>query len=246
MSSYVPLWCKSHYSFLEGASAPEELVEEAHRLGLHALAVTDRDGVYGVVRAFSTARTLGMQLLIGAQVTVSDGSMIVLLAQNRRGYANLCRLLTIGQSRTPKGRSAATWEEICSHAEGLLALWGGTRSLLVQEADPQDVARHLGEAFGDRLYGLLARHRHAAESRQETRLRQRAKHYQLPFVAAREVLYHVPARRPLHDVLTCIRHQVTLTTAGTRITPNAEHALLTPEAIANLFADEPAAVARTK
>src|SRR5262245_9302135 len=89
MSAYVPLWCKSHCSFLEGASAPDALVDEAHRLGLRSLALTDRDGVYGIVRAHVQARTLGLQLLIGAQVTVSDGSSLLLLAQDRRGYAQL-------------------------------------------------------------------------------------------------------------------------------------------------------------
>src|SRR5262245_39935609 len=100
MSVYVPLWCKSHYSFLEGASAPEALVEEAQRLGLHSLALTDRDGVYGIVRAHGQARTLGAQLLIGAQVTMTDGSVLLLLAQNRYGYAQLCRLLTRGHLRS--------------------------------------------------------------------------------------------------------------------------------------------------
>ena len=246
MSTYVPLWCKSHYSFLEGVSHPEELLEEARRLGLSALALTDRDGVYGVVRAFANARTLGMQLIVGAQVTLTDDSMILLLAQTRCGYANLCRLLTIGQGRAPKGRSAVSWEEICAHAGGLIALWGGGRSALVQATDPNAVAGRLHEAFGDRLYGLLTRPRRAADGRHEARLRRRAERYGLPLVAAREVLYHTPARRWLQDVLTCLRHQVTLATAGTRINPNAEHALLAPAAFTELFADEPAAVSRTE
>src|SRR5881396_1077158 len=102
MSSYVPLWCKSNYSFLEGASHPDELVEEACRLGLPAIALTDRDGVYGVVRAHVKAREMGMKLIIGSQVTVADGSTIVLLAQDRSGYANLCRLITKGRLRSEK------------------------------------------------------------------------------------------------------------------------------------------------
>src|SRR5262249_10318186 len=100
-------------------------------------------------------------------------------------------------------------------------------------------------AFGDRVYALLTRHRQASDISQEQRLRTRAARYGLPLVAAIEVLYHTPAQRPLQDVLTCIRHQVTLTTAGRRIKPNAEHALLTPEAFTALFADAPDTVART-
>ena len=83
MPSYVPLWCKSNFSFLEGASHPDELVEEARRLGLSALALTDRDGVYGIVRAHVKAREAGLHLIVGSEITVDDGSTIVLLAQDR-------------------------------------------------------------------------------------------------------------------------------------------------------------------
>ena len=125
MSSYVPLWCKSNFSFLEGASHPDELIEEAHRLGLPALAITDRDGVYGIVRAHVKARELGLRLIVGSQVTAEDESTIILLAQDRSGYANLCRLLTAGRLCSEKGESSVTWDEIYQCAAGLIALWGG-------------------------------------------------------------------------------------------------------------------------
>src|SRR3989338_6331659 len=140
MSSYAPLWCKSNFSFLEGASHPDELVEEAHRLGLQSLALTDRDGVYGIVRAHVKAREVGLHLIVGSEITASDGSTIVLLAQDRSGYANLCRLITAGRLRSPKGESSVTWEEICQHANGLIALWGGEQSLIVGEADRDEAA----------------------------------------------------------------------------------------------------------
>src|SRR5215471_19156801 len=202
MAAYVPLWCKSHYSFLEGASAPDALVDEARRLGLRSLALTDRDGLYGVVRAHGQARALGVQLLIGAQVTLSDRSHLLLLAQDRRGYAHLCRLLTTGHGCAPKGQSAVTWEEVAAHAPGLLALWGGAGSVLTRDPDPTSVASLLRDAFGDRVYALLTRHRQASDVPREQRLRARAARYGLPLVAAIEVLYHTPALRPLQDVLT--------------------------------------------
>src|SRR5574337_268026 len=121
---YTPLWCKSHFSFLEGASHPEELVEEAHRLGLKSLALTDHDGVYGIVRAHVKARELGLHLIVGAQVTLVDHSILVLLAQDRNGYSNLCRLITTGRLRSPKGESSVTWDEVYRQAGGLIALWG--------------------------------------------------------------------------------------------------------------------------
>ena len=305
MSSYVPLWCKSNFSFLEGASHPDELVEEAHRLGMPALALTDRDGVYGAVRAHVKAREVGLKLIIGSQVSVADGSTIVLLAQDRGGYANLCRLLTTGRLRSEKGESAVSWEEVCWHAAGMLALWGGEQSLISDSmlhregekqsvmpalrlgsgqapvgiqgggataknldsrlrgndekknrlrtevdlvtgsTDPDEVAGKLRDAFGDRFYGLLTRHRRDDEVAQEARMRERAKRYGFVLAAANEVLYHTPARRPLQDVLTAIQHGVPVASCGRRLKPNAEYDLKSPYAFARLFADDPAAFNRT-
>jgi error-prone DNA polymerase len=243
---YVPVWCKSNFSFLEGASHPEELVETCDALGLRSLALTDRDGVYGIVEAHTKARELGVQLIVGAEMTIDDGTTIVLLATNREGYANLCRLITLGRRRSPKGESVVHWREICAHAEGLLALWGGERSLLAGEADPFFVAHELREAFGDRMYAMVARHRRAEEPGQEARLRQRAERYDIPTVAAVEVLYHKRERRDLQDVLTCLRHRVKLSEAGRLIRSNAEHALKAPHAFDALFHDDPSSVERTR
>ena len=246
MSSYVPLWCKSNFSFLEGASHPDELIEEAYRLGLPALALTDRDGVYGIVRAYVKARELGLKLIVGSQVTVEDESVIILLAQDRRGYANLCRLLTAGRLRSEKGESAVTWDEIYHHAEGLIALWGGDQSLVVGEVEPNEVAGNLRDAFGDRLYGMITRHRREDEVVEETRLRERAKRYGFQLAAANEVLYHTPARRPLQDVLTAIRYGIPVASCGRRLKANAEHSLHSPYIFARLFADDPAAIICTQ
>ncbi len=243
---YTPVWCKSAFSFLEGASHPEELVDEAHRLGLRAIALTDRDGVYGVVRAHVAARETGCRLIPGAEVTLTDGSMIVLLARDRGGYANLCRLLTRGRLRSPKGQCAVTWDEVCAHAHGLLALWGGDRSLLAGEEDPHATAGAVREAFGDALYALVTRHRRDTDPRREARVRGRATRHNLPVAAAVEVLYHTPARRPLQDALVCLRHGRQLVDAGGVIKPNAEHALRSLHAFAMLFHDDPGAVQRTE
>lgn len=242
---YVPLWCKSNYSFLEGASHPDELVEEAHRLGLQSLALTDRDGVYGMVRALGKAEELGVQLIVGAEVTLMDDSCVVLLCASREGYANLCRLLSKGRLRCAKGMSQVSVAEVCEHAAGLIALWGGRRAALVQEVEPALMGRQLREAFGERLYALLTRHHEEGEERLEQRLRERAARWGIPLVAGMEVLYHTAARRPLQDVLTCIRHGVTLATAGRRIRPNAEHALRAPRGFSLLYPDDGDAVRRT-
>ncbi len=309
--SHAALWCKSHFSFLEGASHPDELVEQAHRLGLSALALTDRDGVHGMVRAFVKARELGVQLIAGAQVSVAprdaalapspvtvprvglhgeelgrgpgwssgepvleiepersrrgrvrrapaapreatavSSSALVLLASDKRGWTSLTRLLTAGRRRSAKGKSLVSWREVCEHSAGLLALWGGDESLLASELGGSEEALaqlsgELREAFGDRLYAMACRHLTAEDVPREARLRARARAWNLPVVAASEVLYHQRARRPLQDVLTCIRHGVTLATAGRRIRGNDEHGLLSPHAFARRWADDPSAVART-
>jgi len=258
--SYIPLWCKSNGSFLEGASHPEELVEHAHALGLPAIAITDHDGVYGIVRAHVKAKELGIALIVGAEVTVrlrSGGagsepgreadSSIVLLAQNRQGYASLCRLISTGRLRAPKGEIDLKWDDVYAHAGGLLALWGGDRSLIAGEdvAQAREVGRQLKDAFGDRLYAMAARHRRDTEIPEELRLRALASELAIPIAAAVEVLYHSPSRRMLQDVLTCIRHGTTIHTAGRTLKPNGEHALRSAASFAALFEDDPSAIART-
>jgi error-prone DNA polymerase len=245
VSGYAALWCKSSFSFLEGASHPDEYVETAALLGLRAVALTDRDGVYGIVQAHLRAQELGVRLLVGSQVSVDDGSQIVLLTTDRRGYANLCRLVTRGRLRSEKGRSSVSWEEVCEHSEGVIALWGGERSAITGPVEPLHVAASLKDAFSDRLYAMAARHRRAEELEEEARLRHRAARFDIPIVAAVEALYHSPARRPLQDILTCIRHGTRLATVGRLTRPNAEHALKPPRTFIDLFEDDFAAVSRT-
>ena len=213
-------------------------MEACRRLGLSSLTLTDRNGVYGIVRAHVRARELDVHLVVGSQVSLRDGSEIVLLVQDREGYAHLCRLLTAGHLRGAKGNCRVGWEEVCRHSPGLIALWiGGTGPPFPEP---------LRAAFEDRLYVVLARHRRAEETLKEIRLRELADRFGLPTVAAVEVLYHTPGRRPLQDVLTCIREGVTLPAAGRLLRPNDQHALKGPEDMARLFADDPASLERTR
>ncbi len=140
---YVPLWCKSNFSFLEGASHPEELVQRARELGIPALVLADRDGVYGIVRAHVAAAGGGPRLIVGAQVTVcdrpddpdpdtdinaeADAVILILLVQDRAGYANLCRLISRGRLRCAKGESRVGWQEVADHAGGPLGPGPGRR-----------------------------------------------------------------------------------------------------------------------
>lgn len=239
MSEYVPLWVKSNYSFLEGASHPAELVEQAHTLGLPAVALTDRDGFYGAVRAHVRARELGQRLVLGTQLSLGEApeltQQVVVLPTSRRGYATACGLVSAGRARCEKGRSVTHLDELLSAPDDLLVL-----------CPHGDLLEPLREAFGDQVYALCARHRQSDELRREDTLRRAASRLGVQRVAAVEVLYHSVARRPLQDVLACIRHGRTLATAGDVIRGNAEHDLKTMAQMEDLFADDLAALHRTR
>ena len=244
--SYVPLWCKSNYSFLEGASHPEELVDACRQKGIPALALTDRHGVYAMVRAHVRARRQGIHLIAGSQISLGEGVEILLLVRDGEGYRNLCRLLTDGHLRSSKGKCSLDGQAVCGCSRGLLALWIGPPDPGASpEAAFEPLLGQFKAAFEDRLYILLARHRRAEEVLPEIQLRKLARRFSLPTVAAVEVLYHAPERRRLQDVLTCIREGATLTTAGRLIRPNDQHALKSFEELARLFSDDPESVRRT-
>jgi error-prone DNA polymerase len=237
MGAYVPLWVKSNHSFLEGASFPEELVERAHELGLPAVAITDRDGVYGLVRAHMRAKELGIRVVTGAQLTVDiegDSHHIVALAKTRLGYADLCRALSLGHARCDKGVSLV-------HAEDLQRV----RDVFFLCATPATLRVLHASRGPSSLFALCARHLTDRERPLEKGLRSVAKELGVPTVGANEVLYHDKLRRPLQDILACIRRGKTLSEAGHTICANAEHDLKPADEIGRLFADDPACLRRT-
>ena len=245
--SYVPLWCKSNYSFLEGASHPEELIDTCLHKGISSLALTDRNGVYGSVKAHVRASQLDFHLIIGSQISLQDGSEILLLVQNKEGYQNLCCLLTEGHLSSAKGNCMLGLQEVCLYNPGLLVLWiGQSDQNATREHDPEPVLEQLKTAFEDRLYMIVSRHCRVEEVLWEEKRRKLAIRLELSTVAAVEVLYHTTERRRLQDVLTCIREGVTLTTAGKIIKPNDQYALLSPDDFAHLFHDDPQSVLRTR
>jgi error-prone DNA polymerase len=237
MHEYVPLWVKSNHSFLEGASFPEELVDQAHALGLPALAMTDRDGVYGLVRAHMRAKEIGLRLLTGAQLALDvNGSehTVVALAKTREGYARLCRALSRGHARCEKGVSLLHLDDL-HELEGLFFLCPSPAPL-----------RALHTMHGpSSLFALCVRQMTDRERPFERRLREVAKELGIAPVGANEVLYHDRARRPLQDVLACIRGGKVLSEAGYVIRPNAEHDLKPSDHLAHLFSDDPACIRRT-
>jgi error-prone DNA polymerase len=270
---YVPLRVRSNFSFLEGASHPEELVEAAHRLGLDALALTDRDGLYGVVRAHQKATELGVRLLVGAELTLRaplagasldeaplgcarpegarpEGARpeprLTVLARSRAGYGALCRMITRARQRADKGDAWSTLDEVCAAATEPVCGAPARGELLVLCGEPEALGP-LAEAFGrDTVLAAIARHRLDTEPEQERALRRAAASARVATVAACEVLYHTAARRPLQDVLTCIRHGTSLRAAGTLLRPNDEYALAGDAAMRQRFADDLDSLARTR
>src|SRR5687768_12799986 len=147
---YAELHGRSYFSFLDGASSPEELVERAHALGYRALALTDVDGVYGAPRAHAAARRLGMTLILGAEVTVAldeerarklaPEGRVVVLALDGKGWARLCRVLTTARMRHAKGSACATWEEVAHDGRGLVCLSGGAGGPIDRALAARDLA----------------------------------------------------------------------------------------------------------
>jgi error-prone DNA polymerase len=242
MTPYAELQVASNFSFLRGASHPEELVERAAALGYRAIGIADRNSLAGVVRAHAAARKYGLRLLVGARLELEDGQSLLVYPIDRAAYGQLSTLLTLGKRRAPKGECRLTLADFLAHAEGQIAI------ALPPDAPDEDFAAHLTTlraALGDRLY-LAAHHLYRGDDAARiARLSALADGTSVPLVATNDVHAHTPARRPLQDVLTCIREKSTIETAGFRLFANAERHLKAPGEMARLFRGHESAVVRT-
>lgn len=237
-AGYAELHCRTNFSFLEGASHPDELAARGAELGYTALAVTDRHSLSGVVRAHVAAKEAGVKLLVGAEIMPSDAAPVLLWAIDRAGYGRLARLLTLGRRAAPKGKCHLAFDDVAAHADGLLA------GVLLSQATADDLRRY-HDAFIDRCYAVAELHRGPDDERQLRRMIGLANAVRIPLVAANDVHYHVRQRRPLQDVLTAIRHGCSVAELGERIFANGERHLKSPAEMDELFAGCPEAVART-
>jgi error-prone DNA polymerase len=233
MTDYVELHARSGFSFLEGASVPEELAGACAHFGMPAMALLDRNGVYGSPRFHMAAKKAGIRAHIGSEITCTNGLSYPLLVESREGYRNLCRLVTRMKLRAPKGEGAATLEELAEFSRGLICL---TRH-------PDE---RLLDIFGrGNVYAELQRHYHREEEAENQAILERARRLGIPVAATNGVAYATPAQRELLDVLTCVRNHVTLATAGRLLERNSERHVKSPEEMGRLFADLPEAIART-
>lgn len=245
---YIELRARSGFSFLRGAAAPEELVARAAALDYPALALGDRDGLYGAPRFHQAAVRAGLRAIVGAEIgiaaTETDAACsLYLLAASRAGYRNLCRLISDAKLRAAKGAGVCTWDDLDGRSDGLLCLAGGSSGPL---ARAPDLLPRLQRLFAGRVYVDLQRHLDPAQERRNRRLVDLARHHRLPLLASNDVAFTTREQRPLFDVLTCIREKTTLDSAGRRLDKNAERFLRPAREMAALFRDLPEALANTR
>jgi error-prone DNA polymerase len=223
---YVELHCHSNFSFLDGGSHPAELAFRAAELGMPALAITDRGGVYGAVRFLRACRKVGVKPLVGTTLEV-DGQDIVMIVRNLRGYSNLCRLLSLAHTDQPKGEARATLATVAEHRGDLFYL---------SATDDEPRLRGLQEALGkNNVFSELHHHLRSEDPWVLEGRTAMAKRCGAPLVATNQVHYHVRERRRLHDVMVAIRHRTTLDEVRPHLFPNAEHCLKSGEEMRPLF-----------
>src|SRR5918996_6660405 len=268
--SYIELHACSAFSFLRGGSFPEQLAEVTAELEMPAIALLDHNGVYGAQRFSVAAREHGVQPIIGAELSMEDGSILPVLVENRIGYKNLCELLTQSHLRSEKGKCAVRWDDLAEFAQSLVALFGSGSagaSPAVSRASRDTSSRLFGEGaeksgrgarapqtIADRARFLidvlrrenvfveLQRHFIRGEERINRELIDLASAYRLSLLATNGVKYAKPYGREVLDVFTCIRKHTHLDAAGKLLTQNAERYLKSDREMRAIFANLPEAI----
>ena len=252
MTHYAELQVTTNFSFLRGASHPDELVVTAAALGHTAIAITDRNSLAGIVRAHHAAKEVGLRLVVGCRLDLSDGASLLVFPEDRAAYGRLTRLLTLGKRRASKGECHLDYADLVAHGDGQIIVvlpppgpspacgggngWG---------PDMVDFAARVAADFKSRAY-LASHHLYRGDdARRLAHLSALVRATGLPLVATNDVLYHQPQRRALQDVLTCIREGCTIDEAGYRLAANAERHLKPPQEMARLFRGHQDAVERS-
>jgi len=251
---FAELLACSSFSFLRGASHPEELVKRAKKLGLSAIAVCDRGGLYGSVKAFNQARESEQRSVTGAELTLANAHgrathkphraeeqcpTLALLCETHAGYQNLCRLLTLSHADRSKGESALDLGWLNAHSEGLLALIPAPRKPMDSSTPSPEFLNKVRAAFGERLALVMYRHHDGFDDARLAWVLDASKRYELRVIASARPLFHHASRKKLCDVLHAIRLGTTLDRAGTLLASNAEAYLRSEAQMLQLFPDHP-------
>jgi error-prone DNA polymerase len=238
VGGYAELHCWSNFTFLQAASHPEELVERAKELELRAIALTDRDGLYGSVRFASAARRAGIDAIVGTELTFEDGSHAVVLVEDALGYANCCELISLAQLRGRKNDARLRFEDFDGKTGGLV--------LLSNQAGRERAAAYR-DLFGDRFYLELQQHLTPEDTQRNERLIKLARDLRVPYVATNAVVYAHREDAMLADLLACVKETTTLEQARLdhRLRPNAEYHLKSAAAMRAVFSGHPEALDAT-
>lgn len=252
MPPYAELHCHSNFSFLDGADHPETLAAHAKHLGYEAVALTDHNGLYGVVRFHKAAQEVGLHAIIGSELTLTDNHHLIVLVKNRKGYANLSQMLSEAQLAGKKGEAKISPEMLAAYHDGLIALSGcmqGEIPTLLLQDEYDRAARVAGqyrELFGvDNFYLELQHHNLPIHEVMCRCLAELGQQLDIPIVATNNVHHATPDGRRMADVLTCIKHHTSLDEAGEILYPNAERYLKSQGEMSAQFADYPEAVANS-
>jgi error-prone DNA polymerase len=246
---YTELEITSNFSFLRGASHPEEIVEYAASLGYSEIGITDRNSLAGIVRAHAAAKTLNMRLLPAARLDFTDGHPLLAYPANLEGYTQLSGLLTTGNLRAEKGKCELHTADAFAALKDLRMIAVPPTALNAEFAFDPSFEKNLStyrEIFEDRLYLAATRRYLGDDAKQLFRLSQISKRLAIPLVATNDVHYHNPERRQLQDVLTCIREKCTIQNAGYRLHQNAERHLKSVAEMKRLFLHYPEAIRATQ
>jgi len=232
-AGYAELHCISNFSFLRGASHPEELVTRAHKLGYSALALTDECSLAGIVRAHVVAREVGLPLIAGSEFQLNDGPHLVLLATDRNAYGNLSALISLARRRAPKGKYHLQRDELLSRTDGCLLIWmnADQRPVSIRE----DTARWLQTHFTQRAWIGISRKLDGRDRLRLQTLQQLGQQFKLPLVACGDIHMHIRSRRPLQNTLTAIRLGVSIRDAGFSLRANGEQFLRDRSSLDRLY-----------
>jgi error-prone DNA polymerase len=242
---YTELQVTSNFSFLRGASHPEELVEQAALFGYDAIAITDRNSFAGIVRAHTAAKTNGIRLIPACRLDLLDGPSLLAYPTNQDAYSGLSGLLTVGNLRAEKGECFLYKEDVYQHAAGLklIVIPPATLHAGFDFDDAfKTVLNEYREAFGTEVYLGATRSYQGDDHKKLFRLAKLADRLDMPLAATNDVHYHTPERRELQDMLTCIREKCTINTAGFLLHQNAERHLKPAEEMVRLFRQYPDAI----
>lgn len=240
---YAELHARSAFSFLDGASTPEQLARRAAQVGLDALALTDLDDVGGAVRFAEACRREGLRPIFGAEVTLEQGGTLVLLCEDVLGWESLTQLITDARRRT-RGWPQTSLERL-AQTRGLVCLSGGRGGAVERADDPDALTGSLRAIFGDAFYLEANDHALVEDVERTRRLLDLAKRHDAPWVVSSDVRHAAPEDKPIHDALVCLKHRVTLDEAGDRLFPNDARHLHAPASVYRRWRGNPAGVLRT-